>query len=129
MTKSELKKLIKPIVEQCVNEVLLEGGILSSVISEVVVGLGVQKTLTEQVSTNEARTQATQQDDHQVQRKLQETRSRMMEAIGKDAYAGVDLLQIFKFSSRCKLFVLSPPQTGTARSVTKSLYVFGTRSM
>ena len=43
MKKSELKDLINPIVRECVNEniqaILLESGLLSQVISEVVKGL------------------------------------------------------------------------------------------
>jgi len=39
MKKTDLKKILKPLVKQCVKEVLLEEGVLSSVVSEVVVGL------------------------------------------------------------------------------------------
>ena len=39
MKKSQLKRVIKPIVEECINEVLLEKGLLSSIISEVVKGI------------------------------------------------------------------------------------------
>mgnify|MGYP004356166671 FL=1 len=39
MKKSQLKRVIKPIVEECLNEVLLEKGLLSSIISEVVKGI------------------------------------------------------------------------------------------
>jgi hypothetical protein len=49
MKKNELKELINPIVKECVNEniqtILLESGLLSQVISEVVKGL--KPTLTE----------------------------------------------------------------------------------
>lgn len=51
MKKSELKQLIEPIVKECINEsiqsILLESGLLSQVISEVVKGL--KPTLIEQV--------------------------------------------------------------------------------
>ena len=39
MKRTELKKVLKPLVKQCIKEVLLEEGVLSSVVSEVVVGL------------------------------------------------------------------------------------------
>ena len=39
MKKSQLKRVIKPIVEECISEVLLEKGLLSSIISEVVKGI------------------------------------------------------------------------------------------
>lgn len=39
MKKSELKSRLKPVIKECINEILFEQGILSSIISEVVVGL------------------------------------------------------------------------------------------
>tara|TARA_A100001515_G_scaffold65079_1_gene51563 strand:- start:99 stop:554 length:456 start_codon:yes stop_codon:yes gene_type:complete len=39
MKKSQLKQIIKPIVKECINEVLLEQGLLSNVVTEVVKGL------------------------------------------------------------------------------------------
>ena len=39
MKKNDLKKLIKPLVKECIHEVLLEEGLLSSVVSEVAKGL------------------------------------------------------------------------------------------
>ena len=35
MKKTQLKRVIKPIVEECLNEVLLEKGLLSNIISVV----------------------------------------------------------------------------------------------
>ena len=39
MKKAELKKVIKPLVKECIHEVLLEEGLLSNVVSEVAKGL------------------------------------------------------------------------------------------
>ena len=40
MKKSDLKRLIKPIVEECVKEIILEKqGLLSNIVSEVAQGL------------------------------------------------------------------------------------------
>ena len=44
MKKSDLKKALKPIVKECIQETLLEGGILSKIISEVVKGVQPLKT-------------------------------------------------------------------------------------
>ena len=46
MRKSDLKKLIKPIVKECIQEYLLEDGVLSKVISEVAVGLSSTEIIT-----------------------------------------------------------------------------------
>ena len=39
MKKSDLKQLIKPIVKECIHEVLLEEGLLSNVVAEVAKGM------------------------------------------------------------------------------------------
>ena len=39
MNKSDLKKLIKPLVKECINEVLIEEGLLSNVVAEVTRGM------------------------------------------------------------------------------------------
>ena len=43
MNKNELKKVLKPLVKQCINEVLLEEGLLSTVIAEVMKGTGAAR--------------------------------------------------------------------------------------
>jgi hypothetical protein len=37
--KNELKKLIKPVVKECIHEVLLESGLLTNIVSEVAQGM------------------------------------------------------------------------------------------
>ena len=39
MKKADLKKLIKPLVKECIHEVLIEEGVLSNVVSEVAKGM------------------------------------------------------------------------------------------
>ena len=46
MKASEFKQILKPLIKQTIKEVLLEEGVLSSVVSEVVKGMG-QQTITE----------------------------------------------------------------------------------
>jgi len=42
MKKSELKKILKPLIKECIKDILFEEGVLSSVISEVVRGVQPQ---------------------------------------------------------------------------------------
>tara|TARA_R110000824_G_scaffold101619_4_gene241355 strand:+ start:388 stop:555 length:168 start_codon:yes stop_codon:yes gene_type:complete len=42
MNKSQLKKLIKPVVKECIQEVLIEEGLLAEVVSQVSAGLTKQ---------------------------------------------------------------------------------------
>ena len=41
MKKDELKKLIKPIIKECISEMLLEEGLLKNVVSQVTEGMTV----------------------------------------------------------------------------------------
>ena len=92
MKRSELKRLIKPIVKECIQESLLEGGILSKVISEVMKGVGAQPQNVEAkapvvpIRDNKKLMQKGKQ-------KLMETKRQMLDAIGKDAYNGVNLFE------------------------------------
>lgn len=43
MNKSQLKSRIKPIIKECINEILFEQGLLSNIIAEVVGGLQSQQ--------------------------------------------------------------------------------------
>lgn len=47
MKQDELKKVLKPLIKQCIKEVIFEEGVLSGLISEVVQGLGGQQTIVE----------------------------------------------------------------------------------
>ena len=90
MKKSELKSMLKPLVKECIRECLYEEGILSSVVSEVVKGMGTtiikeevkppafNKPVRQQANSNEA---------------LKEHKQKLLDAIGKDAYGGIDLFE------------------------------------
>jgi hypothetical protein len=65
MKQDELKKVLKPLIKQCIKEVIFEEGVLSGLISEVVQGLGGQQTIVESASPP-------QQDFSRQQVELQE---------------------------------------------------------
>ena len=87
MNKEALKKTLRPLIKECIKEVIFEEGVLSGIISEVVKGTGTQQI----VETQQPTYQAPQVDHEARQRKLQEQRKSMLDAIGTDAYNGVDL--------------------------------------
>jgi hypothetical protein len=84
--KTDLKKLIKPLVKECIHEVLLEEGLLSNVVAEVTKGLNSAPVITEQVK-KPVRTEPPKKRD------FSENRKKLMDAIGGDAYNGVDLFE------------------------------------
>ena len=95
MKKSDLKQLIKPLVKECIHEVLIEEGLLSNVVSEVAKGLQAN-VITEQHATP---TRIRQKNNNmniknaETKNKLTEHRKKMMDSIGKGAYNGVDLFE------------------------------------
>jgi hypothetical protein len=88
MNKQELRKILKPLVKECIKEVIFEDGILSGIISEVVQGIGA-----EQINEAPKRKPAPIQNNHQKEVQLNEQRRKMMDAIGKEAYNGVNLFE------------------------------------
>ena len=74
MNKKELKALIKPIVKECINEVLLQEGVLSSIISEVMIGTQTA-VLKEQAPAPPKPSKRLETDD-EAMRRIQERKSK-----------------------------------------------------
>ena len=97
MNKTQLKKLIKPVVKECIQEVLLEEGLLTEVVSQVTAGLTKQPIVE---NKPKKRNDKLFNEDLQMKRKsreankkLQEHRRKLLDSIGTDAYNGVDLFE------------------------------------
>lgn len=97
MKKNQLKQLIKPIVKECIQEVLIEEGLLTEVVSQVTAGLTKQPIVE---NKQKKRNDSLFNEDLQMQRKsreankkLQEHRKKLLDSIGGDAYNGVDLFE------------------------------------
>ena len=91
MKSNELKKILKPLIKQCIREVIFEEGVLSSLISEVVQGLGTAP-ITEVAAPRKQKTPAKKQDSRKG-RQLQETRKKMLDAIGKSGFGNIDVFE------------------------------------
>lgn len=99
MNKNELKQLIKPLVKECIKEALLEEGMLSTVIAEVV--KGTSGLVIEQRSQQIQRTtEKVLENNEDTMRRLQERKiqqqnqkKKLLDAIGMDSYGGVDLFE------------------------------------
>ena len=87
MNKADLKKVIKPLVKECIHEVLLEEGLLSNVVAEVAKGLQGNTI----VETHQPRPEAQQMK--QSSRQMKEHKENLMKSIGQDAYNGVNLFE------------------------------------
>ena len=97
MKRSELKKLIKPIVRECVQETILNDGLLSNIVSEVAQGMGNQFLVEnkEEVVPTMSNENSVRMEALRAQRKgqLVESKKKLLDAIGKDAYGGIDIFE------------------------------------
>jgi len=95
MKQSDLKRMLKPLIKECVKEMILEEGLLTNIVSEVAAGMQGQ-VITE---TRRAAPQNTSEDleikqkSIEARKKLQEHRKKLMDAIGKESYNGVDIFE------------------------------------
>ena len=99
MKKSQLKRVIKPIVEECINEVLLEKGLLSSIISEVVKGIQpLQQSPVQQrpvMQENKLIQQQRQELQEQKYEMMKEQKRKLLDAagFGVDVFSGTEPIE------------------------------------
>ena len=92
MNKTDLKKLIKPLVKECIHEVLLEEGLLSNVVSEVARGMQ-GSIIAEGQSPQRQPPPSLARASDPSRAKMKASRKKLMDSIGADAYNGVDLFE------------------------------------
>ena len=96
MKKNELKRLIKPVVKECIHEVLLESGLLTNIVSEVAQGMSQNVIVENKQKQSDALFNENMQMKKQVQKtnnQLKQHRKKLMDSIGADAYNGVNLFE------------------------------------
>tara|TARA_R110000824_G_scaffold127085_5_gene287030 strand:+ start:762 stop:1154 length:393 start_codon:yes stop_codon:yes gene_type:complete len=89
MKKNDLKQLIKPIVKDCIHEILIEEGLLSNVVAEV--AKGMQGNLV--VEGPPALARPIVERKVLPQPDLNTHRQGLMEVVGTQAYNGVNLFE------------------------------------
>ena len=91
MNKNDLKKVLKPLIKECIKEVIFEEGALSTIISEVMKGTSGSQPIVETKSRQQPK-----QDFARQERKMEEAKQRrkkLLDSIGTDAYNGVNLFE------------------------------------
>lgn len=81
--KDQLKNLFKPIIKECVKELILEEGILSSLISEV------QKTSFKQENKQQITESDFKQESIARKNKIDESKRKLYSALGSDNYSSI----------------------------------------
>jgi hypothetical protein len=86
MKKSELKKILKPIVKECIQEALLEEGVISVLIKEVLKGTTPAPLLAAAPPLTPTPTvpPAANVDRSGAQKHLEEAKKRLLKSIGGD---------------------------------------------
>lgn len=98
MKKSELKELIAPIVKECVQEniqaILLESGLLSQVISEVVKGLQPVLVENKQPVVQTRQTEEPKNKMTEILKRSQSVKPQInLEGISRKNYGGVNIFE------------------------------------
>jgi len=102
MKKSQLKATLRPIVKECITEILLEQGLLSNIISEVVKGLQPIHTQPSAAAPSKQLVFQQQQLEEQRvqletdrQRQLKEQKRKLLDAAGfkTDVFANTEPIQ------------------------------------
>ncbi len=102
MNNDDLKHTLRPLIKECVKEVIFEEGFLSGIVTEVLMGVQaagamplVEHSVPEAPKARPSGHSETELRQHNDERriKMQETRQQMAEAIGRDAYNGIDLFE------------------------------------
>ena len=100
MKKSQLKHVIKPIVKQCLNELLIEQGLLSNIISEVVKGIQpMQQQMVQQPIAIVEQQKMIQQQKMELQQQRQEmikeNKRKLLDAtgFGVDVFSGTKAIE------------------------------------
>ena len=91
MKRAELKKILKPLIKECIKEVIFEEGTLSTIISEVLKGTSTQQVVYE--TKKPQRLETDQQASQRRRQHLQENKRKMLDSIGKGAFNGVNLFE------------------------------------
>ena len=92
MNKNELKKVLKPLIKECIKEVMFEDGTLSSIIAEVMKGTQqahAQPIVEQQYQQPQARLET----DEEAKARLAAKRKTLMDSIGNSAYNGINLFE------------------------------------
>ena len=93
MNKNELKKTLKPLIKECIKEVMFEDGTLSSIIAEVMRGTGAVQAQPIVESRQPVKPKPRLETDEEAKARMDAKRKKLMSSMDKGAYNGVNLFE------------------------------------
>ena len=95
MKKSELKNTLKPLIKECVRELIFEEGVLSGIITEVAQGLSPQQSTSQPRQPQQQRKPKENNEALQdAKKQLSEVKSSLQNSIGlKGVFKGTEPLR------------------------------------
>ena len=90
MKRNEFKNKVKPIIRECIKELLFEEGVLSGIISEVI--KGTSNNVVYEAKKVEPQKELID-ERKEIKKKTTESRKKLLEAMGKDAFNGVNIFE------------------------------------
>ena len=93
MNKNELKKTLKPLIKECIKEVMFEDGTLSSIIAEVMRGTGAVQAQPIVESRQPVKPKPRLETDEEAKARMDAKRKKLMSSMAKGAYNGVNLFE------------------------------------
>ena len=93
MNKNELKKMLKPLIKECIKEVMFEDGTLSSIIAEVMRGTGVVQSQPIVENRQPIKQHPRLETDEEATARMDAKRKKLMSSMAKGSYNGVNLFE------------------------------------
>ena len=98
MKKDELKQVLKPLIKECIREVIFEDGVLSGIITEVAQGLGAtQQRIVETAPTPKEQQRVDERllrAEKERKQQIKQTRKKMLDAI--DGASTINGMNVFE---------------------------------
>tara|TARA_Y100000592_G_scaffold100491_1_gene180786 strand:- start:2390 stop:2815 length:426 start_codon:yes stop_codon:yes gene_type:complete len=94
MNKKEIEKLktiLKPVVKECIREAIFEEGVLSTLVAEIVVGMGADRIV--ETKAPEPKVERRNAAAHKA---VNETKNKMLSAIAESGYANLGGVNVFE---------------------------------
>jgi len=101
MKRDELRQILKPLIKQCIKEVIFDDGVLSGIITEIVKGLSPATLVSESTTPpakaqddtiNRAREHLKEENRHEHRQELEGQRQKLSESMS-ERFNGVNLFE------------------------------------